>query len=198
MRYMEDMDDLSSYIIEFLEAGDPDTARLFLLGVLDSQGEVDVEALFATIILNINSLAKHQEYIGRVFSGMECDKTNLGRYIYAAIDTGDTLPLRMLLDAGAGTDGHVTYSGMPPLAYAVSHGMYEAAELLLRYGARVDGVTPIAGERQAAIHIAVMNDDEAAVGLLLRYGANPYVIDDYYKKTAVDLSVGKKVGRLFE
>ncbi|RNF06816.1 hypothetical protein TraAM80_03649 [Trypanosoma rangeli] len=64
---------------------------------------------------------------------------------------------------------------MLPLSYAVRQRMDEAGlHLLLRAGANVDAAEDSA-ERSTALHTACWGEDDAAVALFLRCGANPLV-----------------------
>ncbi|RNF13441.1 uncharacterized protein Tco025E_06259 [Trypanosoma conorhini] len=66
---------------------------------------------------------------------------------------------------------------MLPLSYAVRQRVDEAGlHLLLRAGANVDAAEDSA-ERSTALHAACWGEDDAAVALLLRCGANPLVTD---------------------
>ncbi|ESS61994.1 hypothetical protein TCDM_10376 [Trypanosoma cruzi Dm28c] len=66
---------------------------------------------------------------------------------------------------------------MLPLSYAVSQRMEEEGlHLLLRAGANVDAVDG-SSERSTALHAACWGEDDIAVALLLRCGANPLVND---------------------
>jgi len=63
----------------------------------------------------------------------------------------------------------------PPLVGAVRFGRLELVRLLIDAGARIDWIDPTCG--QTALHISVMNTDEAVTRDLLDAGADPTVRD---------------------
>ncbi|XP_007663828.1 ankyrin repeat and SOCS box protein 10 [Ornithorhynchus anatinus] len=103
--------------------------------------------------------------------GARPDRAPGGRTaLHEACASGHAACIRMLLIAGS--DPNVLdENGRPPLHLCRGPGALECAELLLRFGAKVDGRSE--EEEETSLHVAARAGLTGLVGLLLARGAHP-------------------------
>lgn len=88
--------------------------------------------------------------------------------MHAAV-SGDAKILRMLLAAGAKTEGKVYPQGWTPLMGAALEGNAEAARELVAHGADLEAMDR---DGKTALHCACQNGSEAVARILLEAGAD--------------------------
>lgn len=125
---------------------------------------------------------------------LAADPTQLGAYssdgftpLHLAAYFGGTAAMRILLDAGAGTEA-VTRNFLTnmPLHAAAAGGRVEACELLLEYGADVNAIQHGA---HTPLHTPAFTNNRAMAELFLAHGADSQAKNDD-GKTASDIASG--------
>eukprot|EP01041_Mallomonas_annulata_P001812 gene1812-3513_t len=107
--------------------------------------------------------------------------------IHAAVISGSSVILRMLLEKGA-RPNDISQDGKTPLLLAASSaGRLDLVNLLLRRGAHVNFQHQLTGE--SALYVAVRNADFNTVKLLVENGADVNVQTTAGGKTVLDIAV---------
>ena len=123
----------------------------------------------------IQKLIAMKANIDEVFS----DEIFIYDALYMAIDNEDEGLVKQLLAMGADPNRPYNESGLCPLVASCNVNNIAIASLLLKHGAKADGVGNLGGDYiENPLITAVMKGNKYMVQLLLRYGAKKGVKDE--------------------
>uniref|UniRef100_A0A2L2YMH1 Alpha-latrotoxin n=1 Tax=Parasteatoda tepidariorum TaxID=114398 RepID=A0A2L2YMH1_PARTP len=99
--------------------------------------------------------------------------------------------LELLLKYGADPNSK-DRTGITPLMKACRHPKgLQAAQMLIKYGANVNEMTPERHDHRTVLHYAVLSGNMDIVKLLLKHGATVKFSTDYLKPSPLDFSILK-------
>ena len=99
--------------------------------------------------------------------------------LYLAIDSGDLSMVQYFISLGSNVNQPYNEDGLCPLMVSVIDNNVPVAELLLKHGARANGVGNLGGGHTFyPLMTAIENRNKAMVRLLLKYGASKRVKDE--------------------
>ena len=123
----------------------------------------------------IQKLIAMKANIDEVFS----DEVFIYDALYMAIDNEDERLVKQLLAMGADPNKPYNEDGLCPLVASCNVNSIVIASLLLKHGAKADGVGNLGGDYiENPLITAVMKGNKYMVQLLLRYGAKKGVKDE--------------------
>ena len=123
----------------------------------------------------IQKLIAMKANIDEVFS----DEVFIYDALYMAIDNEDERLVKQLLAMGADPNRPYNENGLCPLVASCNVNNIAIASLLLKHGAKADGVGNLGGDYiENPLITAVMKGNKYMVQLLLRYGAKKGIKDE--------------------
>lgn len=160
---IEKFNNIDSLVL-FTPSGEEDEIRYSLLG----------------LACRLNNLEVVQDLVARkanIDIGSEDDYHALDA-MYYAITGGNAEIVKVLIDKGSDLNALYTDTGMTPLVLAVLNKKYVMAEILIQYGANVDGIPDLYTDYlYNPLREAIYNNDVEMVKILLKHKANIHLKD---------------------